>query len=91
MSNIEIVDSLRSLYPLKDFEEEAVMEVVAEFRELKEKATAKMPVPIFNGFPGFCLCSEIACPHCTEKMSYLFKNNYCPNCGQHLDWSKGKE
>ena len=83
MSNIEIVDSLRSLYPLKDFEEEAIMEVLAEFRELKEKATAKKPIPYEN-------TGIIECPHCYTDISDS-KTKWCCICGQHLDWSEGKE
>lgn len=36
-NHIEIVDSLRSLYPLQEFEETAVMEVVERFEELTGK------------------------------------------------------
>ena len=90
MSNIEIVDSLRSLYPLKDFEEEAIMEVVSEFRELKEKATAKKPLAPFT-HKG---CGNHCCPNCTHPLTTFcedYNMEYCEWCGQKLDWSEGKE
>lgn len=64
MSNIEIVESLGSLYPLKDFEEEAIMEVVAEFRELKEK---KYDCDIKHLF-GECSYAETGCSDCIGKL-----------------------
>ena len=89
MSNIEIVDSLRSLYPLKDFEEEAIMEVVSEFRELKEKATATAK-PI-KGTPFV----EAICPKCENEILDTYWVNggihYCSHCGIAIDWSEGKE
>lgn len=81
MNNIEIVESLGSLYPLKDFEEEAIMEVVAEFRELKEKATAKSPA--YQG-------EHEKCPTCGS----FCIGEYCIKCGQRIrgycaiDWKK---
>lgn len=41
MSSIEIVDSLRSLYPLQNFEEQAVMEVVAELKACQAIGTVE--------------------------------------------------
>jgi len=40
-NNIEIVDSLRSLYPLQDFEETAVMEVVEELNAYRANGTVE--------------------------------------------------
>ncbi len=77
MNNIEIVDSLRSLYPLQDFEETAVMEVVAEFKALKEKAEPKKPNYIYSDEP--------LCPYC--QMILDDGDEYC-ECGQRLDFGK---
>lgn len=40
-NHIEIVDSLRSLYPLQDFEEKAVMEVVEELNAYRASGTVE--------------------------------------------------
>ena len=73
------------------FNEEAIQKLadyedigtVSEFRELKEKATAKKPIPYEN-------TGIIECPHCYTNISDL-KTKWCCICGQHLDWSEGKE
>ena len=41
--------------------------------KLEEKRIAK--TPLVN-----------KCPNCRKTVFYV--ENYCPNCGQHLDWSK---
>jgi len=70
---------------------------VSEFRELKEKATAKKPkleqVEI-DYYEYDCL----ECPNCGGFIGYAteceeehYQIGYCPCCGQKLDWSEGKE
>ena len=60
---------------------------VSEFRELKEKATAKKPIKTYySGMPTFL------CPVCEEEVCEGQK--FCDECGQavmKLDWSEGKE
>jgi hypothetical protein len=51
---------------------------VSEFRELKEKATAKSPA--YQG-------EHEKCPTCGS----FCIGEYCIKCGQKLDWSEGKE
>lgn len=104
MRSIEIVDSLRSLYPLQDFEEKAVMEVVEElkayraigtierFRELTEKAEPKKPY-IQQAEIDFYEHDCMECPSCDSFLGYAsdckdehYQDNYCPHCGQRLNW-----
>lgn len=49
-----------------------------EFRQLKEKATAKKPIET----------DWLRCPNCNATL--LLGEKHCI-CGQHLDWSEGKE
>ena len=60
---------------------------VSEFRELKEKATAKK---LKHG----------VCPNCSTNNDMIIKNLgnpqghktiFCWNCGSCIDWSEGKE
>ena len=53
---------------------------VEEFKELKEKATAKKPI----------LYPFSKCPSCNYTLPYALVN-YCSNCGTALDCSEGKE
>ena len=55
---------------------------VSEFRELKEKATAKK-VDRESRADGDCVCGN-----CYEPIS---DGKYCSECGQRIDWSEGKE
>lgn len=97
MMNIEIVDSLRSLYPLKDFEEEAIMEVLAELRELKEKATAKKPI-VEEVTKAIYEIKAYRCPVCRHKLISKIdgswcggtQSKHCDQCGTAIDWSEGK-
>lgn len=59
--------------------------------ELAERATPKKPIKKkFNeAKPWDCadyFVERNACPACERKMTN--KSNYCPNCGQALDWGK---
>ena len=72
---------------LEEVQELHAIGTVSEFRELKEKATAKKPKDIvgLKGSPntlGKCPC----CNGITDD-TYC----YCDDCGQKLDWSEGKE
>ena len=70
---------------LADYEE---IGTVSEFRELKEKATAKkVQYDEYGRDEGYPHCSS-----CGDSLINDFVNvNYCPSCGQKLDWSEGKE
>ena len=55
---------------------------VSEFRELKEKATAKKPITVpFYG--GRCSVCDALIPNKSVK--------HCYRCGCEFDWSEGKE
>ena len=57
---------------------------VSEFRELKEKATAKKP--IHNGYGVYF------CPKCHGSVWQIPSESHCCfRCGTVLDWSEGKE
>lgn len=57
---------------------------VSEFRELKEKATAKKP--IHNGHGVYF------CPKCHGTVWQIpSESHYCFRCGTAFDWNKGKE
>ena len=59
---------------------------VSEFRELKEKATAKKPKKVV-GYGMF------DCPHCNTILPIGKKYPHCTWCGGLIDydWSEGKE
>lgn len=70
---------------------------VSEFRELKEKATAKKQGNIHDldshlrlSKSGF-LCCGVTNKDLRYPIISLRDFDYCPRCGQKLDWSEGKE
>ena len=73
----EFFDDIAELYDYR------AIGTVSDLRELKEKATVKKPIPYEN-------TGIIECPHCYTNISDS-KTKWCCICGQHLDWSEGKE
>lgn len=57
---------------------------VDEFKSLKEKAEPKKVIGIKSNL------QNRYCPSCNEWAVFELKKNmnYCPNCGQALDWSE---
>ena len=82
---------------LEEIQQYRAIGTVSEFRELKEKATAKKVVDIhksvcvedieFNGehtLYGYC-------PSCNTFLCDLWNEKSCGECNQVVDWSEGKE
>lgn len=67
---------------------------VEEFKELKEKATAKKAIPIdYEKYTEVVKNAKLLrgaywCPNCGHVVK---SGDYCNDCGQKLDWSEGKE
>ena len=65
-------------------ESEHCSEDLKVLMELVEKATPKKPLEVYESFLDLDLFGE--CPVCGEWCSSTM--NYCPKCGQALDWSE---
>ena len=72
---------------LEEIQQYRAIGTVSEFRELKEKATAK---PIKGK-----RFKEAICPCCLTELYETYWAfggvHYCVNCGTAIDWSEGKE
>jgi len=75
-----------AIHALEEVQQFHAIGTVSDFRELKEKATAKKPRFYAHNY------------HCTECGNLVGNNEfewqrfeYCDKCGQKLDWSEGKE
>ena len=69
----------------------AIIDALDEFRELKEKATAKKPKHLSKR-EGI-VTTNYECPICGCRRlghSNDLDKCYCPECGQKLDWNEGK-
>lgn len=53
---------------------------IEEFKDLKEKNEPKKPQEISWG--------ATKCPICGQEFGFNSHFNYCPKCGQKLDWSE---
>ena len=63
---------------------------ITELERLQQKETPmKVDLRISTNEPYTPLDKQY-CPSCYERLSYENKYNYCPHCGQHLDWSDEK-
>ena len=66
-------------YRLREYEK---IGIVSEFRELKEKATAKKPK--LDGY--YTDTGLFECPSCGRIQKILYQGFHCKECGQKLMW-----
>ena len=78
-----------AIYALSEIQQYRTIGTVSEFRELKEKATEKKPVPYVPDCASINFI-EFVCPNCNGDVPQMLTPRYC-DCGQKLDWSEGKE
>lgn len=64
-----------------------------EKAEAMQKYTAQTPELYGDGYvDGYLVYDEWKCPGCGESYETDGEDyNYCPNCGQKIDWSEFKE
>ena len=68
MTNLEIIKSLPSLYPLQDFEEEAIISLKENTSEWEKGYT----------FPDG---EYYKCKKCQKLIKVKYPMNFCNNCG----------
>jgi predicted RNA-binding Zn-ribbon protein involved in translation (DUF1610 family) len=73
-----------SINALSDLQKYRRIGTAEEFKQLKEKATAKKPKMIVRFG-----CTTHECPNCGQLLHD--DQNFCHDCGIELDWSEGKE
>ena len=71
---------------LEEIQQYRAIGTVSEFRELKEKATAKKPY--YVQYDGNSNIGNWKCPACNGFVMYMHPVCGCQQC---LDWSEGKE
>jgi hypothetical protein len=82
----------KAIHALEEVQQYRAIGTVSEFAELKEKATAKKPIEIFEENIAGIGDEKIkfgGCPGCGMEVQDSMK--YCMSCGTALDWSEGKE
>ena len=84
----------RAINALKENQEHKKLGTLEEVRESVEKQREKKPTYDGDGYApdGTFIWDEWICPHCRSKYEVDYDDyNYCPNCGQHIDWSDENE
>ena len=76
------------LEELKQYKQLGTLE---EVREAVEKQNPKTPTYDGDGYApdGSFVWDEWSCPRCGTIYEVEYdEHDYCPNCGQHIDWSE---
>ncbi len=72
---------------LREIQRYRALGTVEELREATEKQVQKKGKNISKAERGFTL-RFCTCPVCEKRISNIEGGNYCPNCGQAIDWSE---
>lgn len=75
---------------LEEIQQYRCIGTVEEFKALKEKAEPKKPTYEGDGYApdGSFVWDEWLCPNCGTRYEVDYdKYDYCPNCGQAIDWT----
>ena len=75
---------------IKELQEYKRIGTLKEAREAVEKQNAKKPTYDGDGYApdGTFVWDEWLCPHCGTRYEVDYDDyDYCPKCGQHIDWS----
>lgn len=76
---------------LKQLEKYVDIGTLEEVREAVEKQREKKPTYDGDGYApdGTFVWDEWICPKCGKRYEVDYDDyDYCPNCGQHIDWSE---
>ena len=79
--NLKVSDSVKEIYR-KD------IEVLKKALGLFEKQIPKKPISLPDGHPFYYEIRD--CPFCEESV-YVAEGEFCPSCGQALDWSDSND
>lgn len=68
-------------------------EIVEKYQSIKEKSNPKKPNLEGDGYDesGNMMYDTWICPNCEKHYELDYQEyDYCPNCGQRIDWSDKK-
>lgn len=84
-------DFNRAIQELKENQEYKKLGTLEEVREAVEKQRTKKPTYDGDGYApdGTFVWDEWICPKCGNIYEVDYDDyDYCPKCGQHIDWSE---
>lgn len=86
-----VCDILNQYNKVNDFANSQCAKLMNQMHELKEWDTAKKPTYEGDGYApdGTFVWDEWLCPNCGTRYKVDYDEyDYCPNCGQKIDWSE---
>ena len=90
MTNAEAIETLKANYPDACYEQ--LREAVDTAIEALEKQIPKELIAEGDGYAdGEMVYDSFYCPSCDYHMEDYEVENYCPNCGQAIDWGGDEE
>ena len=77
-----------AIHALEEIQQYRAIGTLEECREAVEKRTPKRPDYEGDGYAdGHLVYDTWICPCCEKHYEVDYDNyDYCPNCGQHIDW-----
>ena len=86
---IEHINYMEYMNVKDELEEYKQLGTLEEVREAVEKQKPKTPTYDGDGYAdGTFVWDEWICPRCGTRYEVDYdEHDYCPNCGQHIDWS----
>lgn len=74
---------------LEEIQQYRAIGTVEECREARERQRAKKPVcPYLKSLPTCPNCGEVDLQQENEKGNVVANYDFCPDCGQAIDWSE---
>lgn len=76
---------------MQELQEYKQLGTLEEIKNAVDKQIPKSPTYEGDGYApdGSFVWDEWLCPHCGSRYEVEYDDyDYCPNCGQHIDWSE---
>lgn len=88
----KIIDACKTaIFAMQELQEYKQLGTLEEVREAVEKQRTKKPTYDGDGYApdGTFVWDEWICPKCGNRYEVDYDDyDYCPKCGQHIDWSE---
>jgi PHP family Zn ribbon phosphoesterase len=84
MTSKEALEMLKSCGT--NTEEPYESKILEALEELVERDTPK--IVFIGGIDKQGKFKDVVCPICHQWLTFTEKENFCPKCGQRLDWSE---
>ena len=91
ISPVRVTDAKTAVSAIQELQKYKQLGTLEEVREAVEKQRTKKPTYDGDGYApdGTFVWDEWICPKCGNRYEVDYNDyDYCPKCGQHIDWSE---